>query len=127
LVSRQVVDAPAQLGRQASWQRSARAVRQHQLVVAQVAARGAQCARVAADTHRLGVGQQTHAHARRRVFPAFLHKRFGVERTRQGHREQRLAIHVTGADRYQGDRQLGIQRAQRFGGLPAGPARTHDH
>ena len=57
----QVIDAPAQLGGQAGWQRHLGPVGQHQFVKRLVAARGAQRVGACADARGLGVGQQAHA------------------------------------------------------------------
>ena len=126
LVGRQVVDAPAQRGRQRRRQGGVGPVSQHELVVAQGAARGAQGAGGRIDANGVGLGEQANAQAPGRFGAGFLDEFAGVDLPRHGHRQQRLVVHIGLAGADQRDGQIGVVGAQGLCGLPAGAATAHD-
>jgi len=128
LVGLQVVDTPAQRGRQPRGQGSARAMGQHQVLVAQRPARGAQGAAVrrGVDAHGMGVCQQPQVQARRRGGAGLAHQALGGQVLGHGDGQLRLVVQIAAAVGHQGDGALRVQRAQGFGHQPACTAGAHD-
>jgi hypothetical protein len=86
---------------------------QHQLVVAQGAARGAQLAGFLADADGMGVGQQAQLQPAGGGDPGFLDQFFRGDPAGQGDREQGLVVHVARAGGDDRDRQMALSRARR--------------
>ena len=122
-----MVDAPAQPRRKQRQGPRFGPVRQHQMLVAQRAAAGAQLAAGRRDAHSNGMRQQLDIQTPGGIRPLFFRQFADSNAARHRHRQQRFVIHITVAARDQRDGQVRIAFTQGLGHLPARPAGADDH